>query len=294
MMKQVLMAISSALVSCMVMTSCIDDDKEPVNKASYGYKPVFNSVTDLTTGETFYTPDITYQLVLDYTHSTLSMSNSNLQLTSTSSPGSIEINGLSYRLNSDGALFVSAPLASNVISSPSTYKVSDVNVTLLDRFIDGVAYEPLIHIDYTIDDRYLVTVTPQTLYYYGTLTSTNLTTGDEFTQENVRAIVTLEPRKGTANLDLKGIKFVQAMPRTLDMTFPGINFKTNTVGFTLDSDNLIPTISNDPFPAYPISDLSSKANLSTGVMPLEFDCHPAGMDKYHITIEFGPTQTNND
>lgn len=271
------------------MTSCLDGNDGPVNTASMTYSPVFNTVTNLATGESFHTPDNNYQLLIDYNAKTLSMSQSMFQLSSTDTPGALALNNLSYRFSQDGSMFVSTPAVQDVVSSSGQHTVTDCEVTIKDRFIDEM-YSPLIHISYTVDNTHLVTVTPQTCYYFGKLTSVNKTTGESYVHLNVAAVVTFEPRKGTASINLKGIKFVNEMPRALDMLFPGISFSTNVEGYKLACESLIPTINKDPFPSYPITNLTASANLAKGTMPLEFDCHPKGMDEFHVTIDFQPAR----
>lgn len=288
--------LTTALIMALgtSMTSCLDSDSNKTEiKATFNYSGVFNSVTDLNDGTTFYSPDCSYNLALNYTEATLSFTTTNLQLSPLASPGSLAVNNLPYKLQSSASwIQVEETTAKDVISSPEQHQISNVNFQIIDREL-GSVYSPLIRLNYTVDNRYLINVIPQRLTYYGTLTSVNQTTGDTYTNQTVEVHVTIEPRKDIATLELKNVKFVEAMPRALDMTFPDIPFTTRIDGYNLAIGNLIPTINKDPFPSFPISNLTGAAQLSTGKMDLMFNCHPAGMDMYDVTIALQPTPLTN-
>ena len=273
-----------ALIFTAITSSCLGDTPEPENKASLTYGPVFNTITNTATGEVYYNNEIDYQLILDYVHATFGLSQTDLKLNNSFQKHTIQINDIPYTLDKTTLTATSSsPVA---ITAPTSLNISNVLFKLTDRVINN-NYNPLIQLTYTVNSNYEVVVTPVTCVFFGKLTSKNLATNESFTVTNVRTNVIFNPETGVASIDLKGIKFVEAMP-ALDMTFPGIGFDITTTGFTLASDMLTPTIKDVPYPNYPISKLGATATLATGKMALKFNCTPRGMSEYEITLECEP------
>ena len=286
-MKKIYSIVATALTFITLTTSCLGDTPEPENKATFSYGPVFNTVINTTTGEKYYNNDIDYQLTLDYVRSTLSLSQTDLKLNNSYQKHTIQINDIPCKF--EDYMLTASAATPVTISAPTMLNISNFMFKLTDRVINNI-YNPLILLTYKVNNEYDVVVTPLTCVYFGKLTSRNLDTNDTFTVNDVSTKVIFNPETGVVNLDLGGIKFVEAMP-ALDMTFPGITFDVTTTGYTLSSDMLTPTIKEVPFPNYPISKLNASAALDTGKMSLKFNCAPRGMSEYEITIECEPVPT---
>lgn len=291
-MKRFFTLTAVALTFAAVTSSCLDNNgKEPENKATYNYGPVFNTITDKTTGDVYYNDDTEYQLTIDYVNSTLSVTTTDLKVSSGSQKHTIQISPMPVKIQTGTveqgvqSIIVSAENA-YAITAPTQLDITDLSLAWTDRAIGG-AYNPLIGLSYTINDTYDVVVMPNTATYFGTVTSTNAMSGDAFTANNIKTVVKFNPLDGTAAIDLNGIQFVGAMP-ALNMTFPGIKFDAVKSTYTLASEALTPTIKDTPYPNYPITNLKAEASLATGKMTLSFTCTPMGMGAYNVTAEFGP------
>ena len=55
------------------------------------------------------------------------------------------------------------------------------------------------------------------------------------------------------------------------MKFENIPFQVSNTGYTLASEEIIPSIKNVPYPQYAITNLNGNATLATG-MDLRFNC----------------------
>ncbi len=115
------------------------------------------------------------------------------------------------------------------------------------------------------------------IQFYGTSTSTNTTSGDTFTDKKAYFELTAS-NSGNSNksvMYMHATRFMSAMPG-VEMRIPGVLFtgtgKTATAALT----NVIPEADMQkgsgyqPFPAYPISDLSVK--IEDTVLTVSFVC----------------------
>ena len=109
--------------------------------------------------------------------------------------------------------------------------------------------------------------------YRGTVT-VDQNDGTFFNKENVDVVVTFED--GKAQIDLKKVKFANAMPE-LDITIPGVTIAETAEGYAISGENIVPLAMGGQFPAYTITGLTGKVTPETfafemmcGVYPTSF------------------------
>lgn len=281
--KLLLLTLMTMVLS--VTTSCLDNDNDNDRiSVQVKYDRVFSSVRNSATGTTFNSPETVYTIEIDYTNRLMRIGVNNIRLNQTDDSHTFVLEGVKLTsATTDGALLAEA----SSLQPVDGITVTDLKVSLRDRVIDGI-YRPVYSISYTVNSDYQVTVVPNTCYYFGTLTSVNDATGATFTKTNLPVEVTFDLATNKAKMRLKGVKFVAAMPRELDMTFPGIDFTTSPTGYSLKASSIIPEIGEDPYPGYPITNLNATATMSSGKMESTFTCTPEKMGAYTVSLSLSP------
>lgn len=280
------MLVVMTILMMVATTSCLDGDNNDKMTVQVKYDRVFSSIRDNMTGKTFNSPETVYTIELNYTDQTMKIVVNNLRLSATDNPRTFTIDGIKLKsVSPDGALTAEA----TSLNPDADIHISNLKVSLQDRVIDQI-YRPVFAISYTLNSDLSVTVIPNTCYYYGTLTSVSETSGATFTKNNLPVEVTFNLAENTASMRLKGVKFVEAMPRELDMTFPGIDFVTDIDGYTLSASSLIPEIGKDEYPGYPITGLSANAKMAGGKMTSSFTCTPERLGAYTVSLNLSPFQ----
>lgn len=295
-MKKTTLCLALLSAACATtLTSCLDDNNGNNEKYTMQstYDGNFSSIKDLETNETYNCAGTVYKFYLEIAdQAKMDVTINNFRLGPDDVPTSITIPNLKLTVNNDGAYVGSAQDVQFYIGN-QPHLMDNISVVYRDRVVNG-NYRMVAAVDYTIDSQYQVTVIPTTAYFFGTMTSTDDASGTSFSKKNVPVTVTFKPASGTADLAISGARFSEAMPRDMDMTFPGLTFKVTQTGYILEASEIIPTINNDPFPAYPIKNLNLTANNATGTMSGNFECTPGSLGLYRCSFDLKavPDTTN--
>lgn len=174
----------------------------------------------------------------------------------------------------------------------SKYVIDALNIDVFERRLmdEQLTYIPIINMSMTMGDIEVVTIQQQKVYF-GSTGVTNNAASTNFTSKTPYYAVTLDAKAMTAKIDVYNAKFAEKMP-AMNMKFSGIPFKVSNLGYTLECDELIPTIKDSgvdvPYPDYKITNLSGNALFATG-LNLQFDCMEVFTVQANLTYAF-PTE----
>lgn len=164
----------------------------------------------------------------------------------------------------------------------SAYMIDKLEISSMERRVSSHTpeYIPVINVAMTLGDIKVVTLQEYTVYF-GSTGVVNSMAGANFTSKASYYAVTLDPEAMKAKIEIFGAKFAEKMP-SMDMTFGDVPFTASATGYTLTCDELIPTITNVPYPDYAITNLIGQGNLLSG-LNLQFDC----MGIYTVQAQLG-------
>lgn len=164
----------------------------------------------------------------------------------------------------------------------SSYLIDNLTIEVLERRLLNFTpeYIPVINVSITMDDVEVVTVQKQTVYF-GQTDVTNVGTGKVFGQDASIYKVTLNPNNMLVTIEVYKAKFANGMPAQ-DMKFNGVSFDVSKDGYTLECEELIPTIKSVPYPEYKVTNLRGDATFAKG-LDLRFGC----MGDYSVNAKLG-------
>ena len=91
---------------------------------------------------------------------------------------------------------------------------------------------------------------------------------EAFIQNNIEAQIVYNDDLASLDIMLKKVKFVPAMPVTIDVTIKGISCSRNQDGtFSINADEITPWAMGGPYEAYRVDDLSG--TISDGKLSFE-------------------------
>lgn len=233
-------------------------------------------------------PGATYAFVFDFKNNTCDIAVENLTVDASTAPLSFTASNLPQSTEADANVrgVKNAGPVAFIGPDGRTHNVSDIRLFCLRDayryFDDSRVAVPTFFLSFKLDDNQ-VKVIPYNEIYFGTTTSTNLSNPSDFSSARTAKYLvtfnmydaenkTFNANKRTADVTILNPKFIPAMPDEIKMmTFPGIPFELNDNGLTLKSESLLPEISDRPYSAFPITDLSADIIYETS-MKLDFNC----------------------
>lgn len=294
-MKKYFLSIGVALAASLSFTSCLEsDNNEQTYTFNYGSSDCFNRVLDSETGEYYIGLNPTYSLKMNMTAQTVSIDMSNVKLSSDLNSGfSFRIPELPLKINSSDAFYVASgtnltPVGQ--ISSNFMFNSFDLHFSPFRAF--GTASIPVYNINYTVNNRYVVTTYPTSPVYFGSISAVK-TNAEE--SENAMYSVTndvetyyqivINPEKMTAKLLVYGAKYSEKMKRynfyveDLPVVLIEGGYRINT---EIDKDYKIKNNSNVVEEKMSIRNISVLATLKSGAT-ISFDSDLDEYGKYDVT-----------
>ncbi len=258
-----------SLVATVFLVSCTDDSEGPSSTQYYGdcFHHVYNVMSS--TYKIYDAPK--YELEFDYSDFTVDVTIENVKFADGMPEISMTLADLKWNINK-GFKIISASNVVPVVAGKEMpeYTINDIKIEILDRYI-ATYYEPVINICFVINNVFKVTAVQKHILYMGETKVTSENSNTPFSSNAQIYQLTID-KELTARLKIAGAKFAQAMP-ALDMVFKGINVEINSgVGYTLNSESLIPEIDDVPYPNYEIANLMGDGVFSNG-LNLSFDCN---------------------
>lgn len=151
----------------------------------------------------------------------------------------------------------------------SNYLVDEMKISIFERRLGNFTpeYIPVINLSMKVGDVEVTAIQKQRVYF-----GTTAVVGESIFYPTPKPVylVSLNPTTGLATIDIYKAKFADKMP-AMDMKFENIPFQVSNTGYTLASEEIIPSIKNVPYPQYAITNLNGNATLATG-MDLRFNC----------------------
>lgn len=164
----------------------------------------------------------------------------------------------------------------------SSYLIDNLTLEVFERRLLNFTpeYIPIINMSITMGDVEVVTVQKQVVYF-GQTDVTNVASGTMFGQDASIYKVTLNPNNMLVTIEVYKAKFANGMPAQ-DMKFNGVSFDVSKDGYTLECEELIPTIKSVPYPEYKVTNLRGDATFAKG-LDLRFGC----MGDYSVNAKLG-------
>lgn len=265
-MRKYIATLGAAIMTALSFTSCLSSNSD--NEQTYTSRVVssetFNRVEDAETGEVCVTNGATYQFAYNFTKATIVTEISGLSLT----PGS---SGLSFRtpaleLKIDGQKGFYYCSGTDIV--PQGDQAAYVFTTYSFRSIPGRTYDnhlaPVYCLNYTLNNRYHVTVIQVDNFYFGTTTST-ADDGKTFTTVEPACHIQLNKDKMTATLAYNNLKLSNA---SLSKSFyvKDLPFTTTSTGYIIQHSEPVNPYdgANAKIENVEISNINVSANIATG------------------------------
>lgn len=279
-MKKYLLTICLTVASALSFTSCLSDSNtENTYKAILGSNESFARVYDTESQETYTTQGAAYSLTFNNTQSTLTFEVSGLVLASNYGGLSFHIPSLPLKVNAQTGFVYSEGKDIVPTGAQGSYVFDDLSVkVLLNRSYENVSH-PVYLINYTLNNRYKVTVYQKDNYYFCTTPSSS-TANREVMCYNV----SIDPNKNTAILRVYNGKFSAGMLATtfaikdipVEFTSNGYILRT-----PLDEKVKIIDTSNREVEGWSASDIYIDASLS-GKVTVRFNCDLNDLGQFNV------------
>lgn len=262
----------------LAMASCNTSDDDNTLKMTFEYasKDCFTYMNN--NGETSFREGASFGFMYDYGAHTMSMGVKGLNDGETQYPD-FYLDNLKWSY--DGAWKTTRQGNVNVRATGAMPEVTNVEIRMLDRMVNGFI-NPVYQINMSFDNGVSFAVYPKTMTYFGN-TVVSAAGVEDFKTKESSYVVTLDPKKQNASLQVKNARFATNMPAGMNMTFNDIDFTATMQALNLTCDALIPEIGGDPYPSFAISQLNGRFGLSSGMM-LNFHCAAMGRD-YTVAAE---------
>lgn len=279
-MKKYLLTICLTVASALSFTSCLSDtNTENTYKAILGSNESFARVLDTETMETITTSGAAYSLTFNNTKSTLTFEVSGLLLASNYGGLSFHVPSLPLQVNAKTGFVFAEGKDIIPTGTQGSYVFNDLSVNvLLNRSYENVSH-PVYLINYTINDRYKVTVYQKDNYYFCT-TPSSTTANREVMCYNV----SIDPIKNTAILRVYNGKFTTNM-MTTTFAIKDIPVEFTSNGYILRTTpgeelKVIDT-SNREVEGWSASDINITAVLN-GKVTINFNCDLGDQGKHSV------------
>ena len=130
--------------------------------------------------------------------------------------------------------------------------------------------EQNIAITYNVDGKPTF-VTRKKISHVTSSTVTDFGRGT-FECKDATYIMTLNPEKGTASIEINNIQFVQQMPTLSEITIPGATLESTSTGYRITADEIVPTSADVPMDNRKITNLDITVNAGAGTFSGSFNC----------------------
>ncbi len=265
-MRKYIATLGAAIMTALSFTSCLSSNTD--NEQTYTSRMVssesFNRIEDTETGEVCVTNGATCQFSYNFTKATIVTEISGLSLTPGSSSLSFRTPALDLKIDEKKGFYYCT--GTDIV--PQGGQAAYVFSNFAFRSIPGRSYNnqlaPVYCLNYTLNNRYRVTVIPVDNLYFGNTTSI-AEDGTSFSTVEPSCRIILNKDKMTASLTYYNLKLANA---SLSKTF-----YVKDIPFTLTSSGYIIQHS-EPVNAYDganakienveISDINVSANIATG------------------------------
>ena len=163
--------------------------------------------------------------------------------------------------------------ATNADAVDGSGKSIGVKINSLNGFLqmfNNPEIEQNIAITYNVDGKPAF-VTRKKISHVTSSTVTDFGRGT-FECKDATYIMTLNPEKGTASIEINNIQFVQQMPTLSEITIPGATLESTSTGYRITADEIVPTSADVPMDNRKITNLDITVNAGAGTFSGSFNC----------------------
>ena len=283
-----------AVAALLSTTSCIKDSDEVI-KQTLTFSEYFNAVSDIKTGVTDVTPAPKYTVELTQTGSKLTavIKLSNFFLPDIKA-SEFTLPELSVQYLSDGTMSIKAQdVAPTNASTSETVNFNNVEVKILQVVIQSIGGTTTVVTNFSsriqVNNQWLVVAYPNVATFFASTESRNLTDGSVFQTYEPLYAISFSGKDMNATIDITGAQFMSQMP-AMNMSFPKIPMTISQSGIVLETEALVPTIEDVPYPGYPITDLKCTYTPMSN-STLSFFCEPGQLGTFAVTATMNENPT---
>lgn len=299
--------LAVALVAACSFTSCIGLGEEPVPEAKlmyFTFEAKDNFVASRATGAEAYSlfGGAKTEVVIDMNSGVCNIKINDITYSADAAPVSMLMQNIQLTSQADPfqrGVQIAGPFAFTATNG-TTMTIKNLNMAMLldENRTFGTNEnnnQPKLagchlFLSFVVNDKYEVRLIMKENHFYGKTTSMSIDgTFPTYTSAAPKYNVSLNPTTGTADVNIEGARFMEAMPKGINMTFPGVPFTITPSGISLFSADVIPTSGGRPFPPYKAVNLTGKvANDRT--FDLNFTCptisiKDQGVFAFNITVD---------
>lgn len=305
-MKKYLLSLGVLISAALSLTSCLGSGSgEQKYTFSYGPSDCFNRVVDNEAGTTYIGLNPAYNIVFNMTSAQADIDISNLKFSSSNSGITLRLPSLPLKQDPQDAFYTVSGMYLTPVGQTSSFVLDVFNFRSYP-----FRMPPAYIINYTVNDRYDVTVYPTLPTYVGAVSATNLEPEEgknpvlNLTPDNEAYYqLLINPESMTAMFHVSNAKYADGMSRysfatkglKVELTSEGYRVATEAgKEYNIYSPQSVSSDTATPIPGCTISDLRINAVLSTGAS-ISFTCDLGDMGKYSVntTLRYLPYNTEN-
>jgi hypothetical protein len=261
------------LLVAFILPSCIDDnDNSSSTTETLSISSTYNYIAsvDIADNSLQVLPGANIGLVVDKSNVTIQLYISDLQYDANSRAVSFNTPELQMSTTTSGWSLEQSEAMTLTTSSNSTVNISNLKVKFNQR---STGSQNLVILSFTVDGRYQVSTYFTPTQYIGTTTSVDVDapTVGVFTSETPQYLVVLDRTNMKAQVQVANAKFLDGMPSLGTMVFDEIPLTFTKTGYTFTTDSVIPSISDVPYPAFTLTNLSGSVEAGK-TLKLKFTC----------------------
>ncbi len=264
------------------MASCSNDNPTNETITEQDYSTCINLITDLQTGTQTISTSGSYYFKFNYSSGIADIGVIDLYLPGNVSALSFELLNLKFSYDSNGTKTINVSSATPTLSGSalSGYTIENVSMYLMDRYLGSGEYIPIINLSMTVNGMYSVVVVQPVIIYFGSTVVTDQETGSSYTSDDPFYLVSFNPEYQTAEISVVNLMFTQTWA-VGELDFSGLSYTLGMNGYSIECDDLIPTVSGVLNSSYEVTNLDCSATFANGGS-LVFDCMG-----FHIQANLG-------
>ena len=274
----------------ILFSSCISNDdngkNEVITQQTFGQ--YIAMITNTTTGESTSLTNIGITLYLNYTTSKANLEITGLKVGANTYP-TIKLENITWKSEKSGFLDMEASVLNPNANGILIPQVTNLDGKLVERLIDSLkgssnpnGYWPTLTVRFTMDGVYSVLLASSLQIFEGNLVSTS-ESGAKFTTTTPVYTATIDVEKRILGIRMNSVQFVQGMP-AMDIDIPAVPFTVSGSDLVINSESIIPSIGDTPFPDYTLTNLKGEIELEDG-LELEFVCNPPKLGAFTVEID---------
>ncbi|MBO5456694.1 MAG: hypothetical protein J6A20_09275 [Muribaculaceae bacterium] len=272
-MKKYFLTFCALLATALTFTSCLStSNSENVYTATLGSAECFARVYDMETQETITTQGASYAFKFNFTDGTIQPEIANLQLAPNFGGLTFKLPPMTLVLDTKKGFYTCSGQNLTPVNAQSSYVFDKFSFKSIPNRAYNNLSQPVYCIDFTLNNRYQVSVYQKNNFYFGTTKAMAVDGSTNESNEDVAYNVSIDPNTNKAVLRVYNGKFAPTMgPETFGVKDLPVEFSRN--GFLIRTDKAysIYDTSNKDVEGWSMNDLIISAVNGTGAN-VSFKC----------------------